>query len=1270
MKPSLFISLIIFNTFKCFGQTPDAESIVEGIQSSAYFGNAVSHAGDVNGDGYDDVIVGAYMYDNGQINEGVAYIFHGSEFGINTSPALILECNQASANFGASVSTAGDINNDGFDDVIVGANFFDNGQSNEGRAFVYLGSLTGINPIPNATLECDVVGANFGIAVSNAGDINADGFDDVIVGANLSVKAYVYLGSSDGIDTVETATLSNFQGNSQFGFSVSDAGDVNADGFDDVIIGAYKFDGEGLNSDGGIAYLYHGNALGLITTPATILEEGFYSTYFGYSTSGAGDVNNDGFDDVIVGEYQADFIEFDAGSVFIYLGSASGVNTTYSTRIDNEQYFAHFGKAVSSAGDYNADGYVDIVVAASDFDGGSSNEGKVYIYEGSASGIDAIPDATFESNQESSSFGKSISFAGDVNNDGFSDLLIGASFYDNMDSDEGRIYVFHGNDCPTSTFYPDHDGDGFGSSILSAITCNLPDGHVLDNSDCNDFDSLQHPLTIWYFDADEDFYYNDAIPTLTQCSSPGIGYTFNILGGSDCDDNNNQKYPDAEEQPDYYDNDCDGFVDESLNFQFDGFLSITDDGVVNDVSKAGDINGDGFDDIIIGSPDFDIPNMGIAMVFNGSIDGIQLVPSFVRSDTQSDSDFGSVAGAGDVNNDGYDDIIIGAPLFDNPSYREGKIEIFYGSSTGLPAIPNLKIEGSMSDLGLGNSVSSAGDINNDGYDDIIVGASLYNSGNGRIYVYYGSAVGITNSPLIINGTLSGEHFGYDVCSTGDVNGDGFDDVAVGAPLSNNGQYNEGRVYIYHGSASGLAISPATILESNQAICQLGFAVAGGGDINNDGFDDLIVGAPNYSNGELYEGSVFVYLGSSTGINSVPVLILENNIQDGRFGNSVSGIQDMDNDNFDDIIIGSPNYSGNFHYEGKIFVYHGNSFALDVDNIETIEINQLDAKFGISVSGAGDINGDSYADIVVGAGNYFDGEDMVGGAFVYTSIPCAPSPELCNSLDDNCNGLIDDGITETISISAGGPITFCQGSSVSLTATYSGATVQWKKNGTNIPGATSATYNVTTKGNYSCVTTSACDTTESTPIFVNVIKNPNASISAGGPTTFCAGGSVVLTEVNVAGCTYQWYKGATPIAGATSLTYSATTPGNYKCRVTKAATGCYKNSNAIAVSVPCKEGLPAGEAGEMLIDENACSIYPNPNNGTFTIEANVTTQDFASPETTIEIYNNLGQLIYSEKTNSQDGIVNEIISIGNAVSGIYLLKIKQGDYIAQSKIVIE
>jgi hypothetical protein len=284
--------------------------------------------------------------------------------------------------------------------------------------------------------------------------------------------------------------------------------------------------------------------------------------------------------------------------------------------------------------------------------------------------------------------------------------------------------------------------------------------------------------------------------------------------------------------------------------------------------------------------------------------------------------------------------------------------------------------------------------------------------------------------------------------------------------------------------------------------------------------------------------------------------------------------------------------------------------------------------------------------------------------------CLPSPELCNSLDDNCNGLIDDAITETISITAGGPISFCQGGSVLLTATYSGASVQWKKNGTNIPGATSATYNAITKGNYSCVTTSACGTAESTPIFVNVIKNPNASISAGGPTTFCAGGSVVLTEVAVAGCTYQWYKGATPIAGATSFTYTATTSGNYKCRVTKAATGCFKNSNAIAVSVPCREGLSAGEVGEMFNDKNTFSIYPNPNNGTFTIEATVTTQNFASPESTIEIYNNLGQLIFSKKVIANDGIINEAIELKNITPGIYLVKLWNNNIYNVKNIIIE
>src|SRR5207247_615774 len=143
----------------------------ESNQASARFGVSVATAGDVNGDGYSDVIVGANLYDNGQSNEGRSFVYYGSAAGLHDSPCWTAESNQASAYFGYSVATAGDVNGDGYSDVVIGAYLYDNGQTNEGRIFRYDGSASGLPSVPSWTAESDQASSNLGISVATAGDV-------------------------------------------------------------------------------------------------------------------------------------------------------------------------------------------------------------------------------------------------------------------------------------------------------------------------------------------------------------------------------------------------------------------------------------------------------------------------------------------------------------------------------------------------------------------------------------------------------------------------------------------------------------------------------------------------------------------------------------------------------------------------------------------------------------------------------------------------------------------------------------------------------------------------------------------------------------------------------------------------------------------------------------------------------------------------------------------------------------------------------------------
>jgi hypothetical protein len=418
----------------------------ESDQADASFGTSVGSAGDVNGDGFDDVVVGASRYNNGQSDEGRAFAYYGSAGGPSMAPDWAAESDQHVSYFGHSVGTAGDVNGDGYADVIVGAWRYSHGQIKEGMAFLYLGSEGGLSVTRNWTAESDQVNASLGNSVGTAGDVNGDGYDDVIVGARyysngqeFEGAAFVYHGSPGGPSITADWTAESHQADAWFGGSVGSAGDVNGDGYDDVIVGAYNYDfGQ---EDEGRAFVYQGSADGLSVTPDWTAESDQRFAYFGYSVGAAGDVNGDGYADVIVGAYLFDNGQDGEGRSFVYHGSATGLSTTPDWTAESNQELAYFGASLGTAGDVNADGYDDVIVGTQQFDNDQTDEGRALLFLGSADGLSTTAGSK-ESDQDSASFGDSVATAGDVNGDGFDDVIVGAPGYDHGQEDEGRAFVY------------------------------------------------------------------------------------------------------------------------------------------------------------------------------------------------------------------------------------------------------------------------------------------------------------------------------------------------------------------------------------------------------------------------------------------------------------------------------------------------------------------------------------------------------------------------------------------------------------------------------------------------------------------------------------------------------------------------------------------------------------------------------------------------------------------------------------------------------------
>jgi len=849
----------------------------ESDQADARFGLSVGTAGDINGDGFSDVIVGAEFYDNGQTDEGRAFVYQGSATGLGSSAAWTAESDQAAARFGISVATAGDVNGDGFSDVIVGAFAYTNGQTNEGRAFVYHGSATGLGSSAAWTAESDQASAFFGYSVGTAGDVNGDGFSDVIVGAYIydngelnEGRVFAYHGSATGLGSSAAWTAESDQASAFFGYSVATAGDVNGDGFSDVIIGAINYTNG--QTQEGRAFVYHGTATGLGSSAAWTAESDQASAFFGGSVGTAGDVNGDGFSDVIVGAIHYSNGQTNEGQAFVYHGSATGLGSSAAWTAESDQVAANFGGSVGTAGDVNGDGFSDVIVGAEFFDNGQTDEGRVFVYHGSATGLGSSLAWTAESDQAAAEFGGSVGTAGDVNGDGFSDVIVGAIHYTNGQTNEGGAFVYHGSAAALATS-----------------------------------------------------------PAWTAESNQASAF----FGGS--------------------------------------------------VATAGDVNGDGFSDVIVGAVFYDNgqTDEGRAFVYLGSATGLATTSAWTAESDNAGGNFGySVATAGDVNGDGFSDVIVGAAYFSNGQTNEGRAFVYHGSAAGLATSPAWAIESDQDHAFFGNSVSTAGDVNGDGFSDVIVGAGGFDNplfNEGRAFVYHGSVAGLATSPAwTAESDQAWASFGWSVGTAGDVNGDGFSDVIVGANYYTNGQTNEGRAFVYHGSATGLGSSPAWTAESDQAGGNFGYSVATAGDVNGDGFSDVIVGAIDFDNGQTDEGRAFVYHGSVTGLGSSPAWTVPGEQALGNFGGSVGTAGDVNGDGFSDVIIGDSYFSS----RGRAFVYHGSAAGLATSPAWTAESDQVFAYFGSSVATAGDVNGDGFSDVIVGAINFDNGQTDEGRAFAY------------------------------------------------------------------------------------------------------------------------------------------------------------------------------------------------------------------------------------------------------------------------------------------------